>query len=86
MVPKTPATTEYKLVTVADYEPLIAAAAVVRLVKDPSLRAALGARARDAVRRNFLLTRLLEEWLDLFGAFEANFRLRGIPQQVIGSR
>jgi trehalose synthase len=31
MVPKTPATTEYKLATVADYEPLIGAAAVDRL-------------------------------------------------------
>ena len=57
-----------------------AAARIVQLIKDPQLRAALGAPASTAVRRNFLLTRLLEEWLDLIEAFEANFRLRGNPR------
>ena len=56
-----------------------AAARIVQLIKDPRLRAVL-ARASTAVRRNFLLTRLLEEWLDLIEAFEANFRLRGNPR------
>jgi hypothetical protein len=27
------------------------------------------------VRRNFLLSRLLEDYLDLFGSFETDFRL-----------
>jgi trehalose synthase len=54
-----------------------AAERIVQLVKDRKLREQLGARARDTVRRRFLMTRLMEDWLDLIGAFEANFRLRG---------
>ena len=30
----------------------------------------------ETARQRFLLTRLMEEWLDLIGAFEARFRLR----------
>jgi trehalose synthase len=56
-----------------------AAARIVQLVKDQQLRCRVGARAKEAVRRHFLLTRLLEEWLDLIEAFEAHFRLRGSP-------
>jgi trehalose synthase len=37
----------------------------------------LGQNAKEAVRARFLMTRLMEDWLDLIGAFEANFRLRG---------
>jgi trehalose synthase len=54
-----------------------AAARIVQLVEDPALREALGARARETVRRRFLMTRLMEDWLDLIGSFEAEFRLRG---------
>ena len=53
-----------------------AAARIVQLIKDPKLRQKLGARARETVRERFLLTRPMEEWLDLIAAFEANFRLR----------
>lgn len=54
-----------------------AAERIVQLVKDERLRIALGTRARDRVRERFLMTRLLEDWLDLIDAFEADFRLRG---------
>lgn len=54
-----------------------AAARIVQLIKDRKLRDALGARARETVRERFLLTRLMEDWLDLIDAFEPNFRLRG---------
>jgi len=32
-------------------------------------------KARETVREKFLLTRYVEEYLDLFGAFDNNFRL-----------
>ena len=32
--------------------------------------------ARETVHRKFLICRLLEQFLDLFGSFETNFRLR----------
>jgi trehalose synthase len=54
-----------------------AAERIVQLIKDPRLRARLGDSARETVRQRFLLTRLMEEWLDLIGAFEARFRLDG---------
>ncbi len=53
-----------------------AAERIVHVVKDAKLRKKLGENARETVRRRFLLTRLMEEWLDLIGAFEARFRLR----------
>lgn len=56
-----------------------AAERIVQVVKDPKLRQRLGDRARETVRERFLLTRLMEDWLDLIGAFEARFLLRGQP-------
>ena len=49
---------------------------LVVLLKDQDLRRRLGQKARESVRRRFLLTRSLEEHLDLFSSFEAHFRLR----------
>ena len=49
----------------------------VTLLRDRSLASRLGQNAKEAVRARFLMTRLMEDWLDLIGAFEANFRLRG---------
>lgn len=53
-----------------------AAERIVQLVKDEKLRKRLGKNAREAVRHNFLLTRQMEEWLDLMGAFQARFQLQ----------
>ena len=50
---------------------------IVALLKDRSLASRLGQKARDTVRSRFLMTRLMEDWLDLIGSFEANFKLRG---------
>jgi trehalose synthase len=55
------------------------ASRIVQLVKDPELRARMGQRARDAVRQRFLLTRYLEQYLELFGSFETVYRLRYRP-------
>jgi len=53
-----------------------AAARIVQLVKDEGLRRRLGAAGRETVRQKFLLSRNLEQYLDLFNAFETNFTLR----------
>jgi trehalose synthase len=53
-----------------------AAERIVRLLKDEKLREEMGREARETVREKFLLTRYLEQYLDLFGEFETSFRLR----------
>ncbi len=52
-----------------------AAERIVQLIKNPELGGKLGRAARETVRERFLLTRLIEEQLDLIGAFEPSFRL-----------
>ncbi len=56
-----------------------AAERIVRLLEDPDLRRRMGAQARETVRKNFLMTRLMEQYLDLFAAFEVSFGLRDAP-------
>jgi trehalose synthase len=53
-----------------------AAERMVELLKDKKLREQMGSKGRETVREKFLLTRYLEQYLDLFGAFETSFRLR----------
>jgi trehalose synthase len=53
-----------------------AAGRIVQLLKDKTLREQMGQKARASVAERFLLTRNLEQYLDLFGAFETIFRLR----------
>ena len=53
-----------------------AAHRIVQLVKDGKLREQMGRKARQAVAGRFLLTRYIEQYLDLFGSFETVFRLR----------
>jgi hypothetical protein len=38
------------------------------------------------VQRQFLLTRYMEQYLDLFDSFEAVFRLRGVATAGVPSR
>ncbi len=40
---------------------------IVKLINDKELRCEMGRKARETVRKNFLLTRYLEQYLDLFG-------------------
>src|SRR5262245_369765 len=49
------------------------------LLDDQRLRHSMGRRAVERVRRHFLLTRLLEEWLDVFTALTARRRK---PQEL----
>jgi len=53
-----------------------AAERIVQVIKDHKLRERLGERARESVRRRFLMPRLLEDWLDLITSFETTFRLK----------
>ena len=52
-----------------------AAERIVQLVRDKELRVQLGKKARETVRQKFLLTRYLEQYLDLLNSFEADFKL-----------
>jgi trehalose synthase len=52
------------------------------LLKDDDLRRELGANAKDTVKKDFLLVRLLEQYLDLFNSFETDYRLNGLPNSL----
>jgi trehalose synthase len=52
-----------------------AADRIVQLVKSRKLRERMGRKAHEKVRRNFLLSRYLEQYLDLFGSFVPSFKL-----------
>ncbi len=54
-----------------------AAERIVQLLRDEGLRIRLGHAARETVREKFLLSRLLEQYLDLFGSFEPHFHYAG---------
>jgi trehalose synthase len=47
-----------------------AAARMVQLLKDLGLRKQIGSRAKESVRQKFLMSRLLEDWLDLLCRYE----------------
>jgi len=53
-----------------------AAERIVQLIKNKKLRLRLGRNARESVRKRFLLTRYMEQYLDLFNSFEAVYRLK----------
>jgi trehalose synthase len=46
-----------------------AADRIVQLLRDRGLRERIGAQARETVRENFLMSRLLEDWLDLLAGY-----------------
>jgi trehalose synthase len=48
------------------------------LIKDEALRRRLGETGRETVRQKFLLSRNLEQYLDLFNSFETNFTLKNV--------
>jgi trehalose synthase len=61
--------------------PKEAAQRIVRLIKSEKLRRSMGKKARETVKKNFLLTRYLEQYLDLFNAFETIYRFKGLPKE-----
>jgi trehalose synthase len=56
-----------------------AAERIVLVLRDEQLRERLGKQAKESVRRHFLLTRYLEQYLDLFNSFETIYRLTRLP-------
>jgi trehalose synthase len=46
-----------------------AAQRIVQLIKNPDLRERLGTAAKETVRQNFLMSRLVEDWIDLLSNF-----------------
>jgi len=58
-----------------------AAERIVQLLKDRTLAMSMGRKARESVRSKFLITRLMEDWLDLIGSFEAIFKLKGATER-----
>jgi trehalose synthase len=57
-----------------------AAERMVQLLKDKDLCRRLGAKARETVKERFLLSRYLEQYLDLFAAFAPRFELTGMKK------
>ncbi|MEJ2627867.1 MAG: glycosyltransferase, partial [bacterium] len=53
-----------------------AAERIVTLLKDKKLRERIGKKAKESVKKQFLMTRLLENYLDLFNSFETIYRLK----------
>jgi trehalose synthase len=53
-----------------------AARRIVQLLKDKKLRKRLGKKGRETVKKRFLMTRYLEQYLDLFSSFETTYRLK----------
>lgn len=53
-----------------------AAERITQLIKDNKLRFRLGRKAKETVLKRFLLTRYLEQYLDLFSSFEVVYRLK----------
>jgi len=54
-----------------------AAEKIVQLIKDRDLRERMGREAKESVRQRFLMTRLIEQYLDLLGSFKTVFKLAG---------
>ncbi len=57
---------------------------IVALLRDPERRAAIGRSAREAVRSRFLMTRMVEQELDLMNAFEPSFAMNHRHAAAIG--
>ncbi|NDJ86243.1 MAG: glycosyltransferase [Chloroflexi bacterium] len=52
---------------------------IVELVQNQDLRQRLGENARETVRDNFLMIRLLEQYIDILGGFETQYQLTATP-------
>jgi trehalose synthase len=53
-----------------------AASRIIQILKDEKLQRRLGKEARTTVKENFLMIRLLEQYLDLLNSFETIYRLK----------
>ena len=53
-----------------------AAARIVQVIKNKKQKEEMGVKAKETVKKQFLLTRLLEQYLDLFSSFETVYQLK----------
>ncbi len=60
-----------------------AAERIVTLIQDENRRLQMGQKAQETVRQNFLLTRYLEQYLDLFNAFEPHFQVKQFSTRAV---
>jgi trehalose synthase len=49
---------------------------IVQIIQDTSLQEKMGIKAKESVTKQFLMTRLLEQYLDLFNSFEVSFNIK----------
>ncbi|MFW6150055.1 MAG: glycosyltransferase [Chloroflexota bacterium] len=61
-----------------------AADRIVQLIRDEKLRQDMGKKAMESVRRRFLLSRYLEQYIDLFNSFKTVFQLSA-PEGLRGT-
>jgi trehalose synthase len=54
------------------------AARIVQLLKNERLRLEMGKKARETIKKRFLMIRLLEQYLDLFSSFRTIYQLTGV--------
>ncbi|MFW5733793.1 MAG: glycosyltransferase [Oceanidesulfovibrio sp.] len=59
---------------------------MVELVQNPDRRKELGEKARRSVMEHYLLTRLLEQYFDLFQSFEPRFTVSGLQEMQVGAK
>jgi len=52
------------------------AARIIQLIQNEKLRKEIGNNAKETVKNKFLLTRLLEQYLDMFSSFETIYKLK----------
>ena len=48
---------------------------IIKLIEDEELRKKMGKKAKETVRKNFLMTACIERYLDLFNSFETIYRV-----------
>lgn len=53
-----------------------AAERIVQLLRNEKLREEIGKKAKASVRSNFLMSRYVEQYLDLFNSFETSYKLK----------
>lgn len=55
---------------------------ILKLLRDEKLRRKMGRKARKTVVENYLMSRLLENYLDMIRSFQIRFELSGYPGRV----
>ncbi len=53
---------------------------IVQLLKDKKLARKLGKAGKETVRKKFLLSRLMEQYLDMFHSFKRVWEFKGLPK------